>query len=425
MQRLFPVFDRESHRDRLQSRLMIIIGLAMLSYTIVLSLAPIIRSHSIIQPTDFSHWLGLGVWVLCFIFLHHQTTRKLPHRDPYLLPIVAALSGIGLLTIWRLYPNLGLRQTTWMALAALLVFMGVQFPGYLAFLRRYKYIWLVIGLVMTSLTILMGINPSGAGPALWLKAFGVHFQPSELLKLLLIVFLAGYFGDGHRITNNFIQRLIPTLFVVLTAVLLLIFQRDLGTASVFLLIYLSMLLSSQHTRGHLWLAPLMILALGLVGYFFTDTVQTRIDTWLNPFGDPSGASYQIIQSLIAIAEGGLMGSGPGLGSPTLIPVSVSDFIFAAVTEELGFMGAVTLITLIIFLVYRGTDAAKRANTPFQRYLALGLTFYIGMQSALTLSSRPTRFMPFMPRSEKARLIDRPAEISAFLKSGRFSTSVIV
>ncbi len=384
MQKIFPIYNRESQRDRLQSQLMIIAALAMLTYTIILSLAPIVRLHAVIQTFEFEHWLGLAVWVLSFSFLHQQTTRKLPHRDPLLLPIVAMLTGIGLMTIWRLYPNLGLRQSTWLALATLVVFLGIQFPEYLEYLRRYKYLWLITGLVMTGLTVLLGINPSGTGPALWLKVFGVHFQPSEFLKLLLIVFLAGYFGDKERIKSGFIERMIPTLVVIITAVLLLIFQRDLGTASIFLLVYLTMLISTNKDRIFLWLSPILFIALGLIGYLFTDTIHTRINTWFNPFGDPSGASYQILQSLIAIAEGSLIGSGPGLGSPKLVPVSVSDFIFAAIAEELGFMGILTVITLIILLVYRGLKIATNAHRPFRRILALGLTLYLGLQSMLII-----------------------------------------
>ena len=384
MQRLFPVFNRESHRDRLQSQLMIIAGLGMLTYAIILSLAPIIRLHSVIQNVEYKHWIGLGIWALSFTFLHQQTTRKLPRRDPYLLPMVAMLSGIGLMTIWRLYPNLGLRQTIWLALATLLVYLGLQFPQYLAYLRQYKYLWLVAGLVLTGMTILLGINPSGSGPTLWLEIFGVHFQPSEFLKLLLIVFLAGYFSDERRLASPFLDGLIPTLAVILTAVLLLFFQRDLGTASVFLLIYLGILVSAHRARLFLWLVPLLLLVLGLIGYMVIGTVQSRIDTWLNPFGDPSGASYQIVQSLIAIAEGSLMGTGPGLGSPILVPVSVSDFIFSAIAEELGFIGIVLVLSLIILMVYRGTKISFAGKEPFHRYLSLGLIFYFGMQSALII-----------------------------------------
>jgi cell division protein FtsW (lipid II flippase) len=384
MQRIFPIINRESQVDRLQSRLMIIATLSLLTYSIVLSLAPILRTHSDLQQSNFSHWIGFGVWVVCFAFLHHQTTRKLPKHDPYLLPIIGMLSGIGLMTIWRLYPNLGLRQTTWLALACLLFFLGVQFPVYLGFLRRYKYLWLLAGLVMTGLTVLVGINPSGSGPALWLELFGIHFQPSEFLKLLLIVFLAGYFGDKSRITTRIMDSVIPTLIVIFTAILLLIFQRDLGTASIFLLVYLAILISAKQDRVILWLAPGLFIALGLAGYALTETVRSRIDTWLNPFGDPTGSSYQIVQSLIAIAEGSLMGSGPGLGSPNLIPVAVSDFIYAAIAEELGFAGALTIIALIILLVYRGYQISKRTEDAFQRFLVLGLIFYIGTQSALII-----------------------------------------
>lgn len=384
MRRLFPIRDQKSIKDQTQSWLMTIAALAIITYGVILTLAPAVRYQAGSERYQFQHWIGVAIWGIAFSLLHYQTTRKLPQGDPYLLPIIAFLSGIGLMTIWRLFPILGLRQAGWIALSAFVVFLGIQFPGYLLYLRRYKYIWLLIGLILTGLTIFLGTNPLGAGSTRWLALFGIHFQPSEPLKLLLIVYLAGFFTDRVSSYDKKLEGFLPTVIIIVIALLLLVFQRDLGTAMIFLLIYLAMLFTSRGNRGVLWATPILIVAAGAAGYFFIDVVRLRVDTWLNPFGDPTGASYQIIQSMVAIAEGYLIGAGPGLGSPGLIPVSVSDFIFSAIAEELGFLGTTTIICCFIFLLHRGIKLATTTENSFHRYLTLGLVFFFGIQSILII-----------------------------------------
>lgn len=363
---------------------MIIAALIMITYAITLTVAPAVRYHTDVERYQFAHWLGVILWGIAFSFLHQQSMRKLTNRDPYILPVVALLNGIGLMTIWRLYPTFGFRQTIWLAISSLVVFLGFQFPIFLSYLRRYKYIWLILGLVLTALTIFLGSNPSGAGPTLWLEFLGIHFQPSELLKLILIAYLASFFTDRPTVLHRKLENILPTLFVIITALLLLFFQRDMGTASIFLLVYLAMVFTTQENKTILWATPVLVLAAGLTGYFLIDIVQLRIDTWLNPFSDPTGVSYQIIQSMIAIAEGSIIGAGPGLGSPGLIPVSVSDFIFSAIAEESGLLGVVTIILLITILLYRGIKLVIATQNSFHRYLTMGLVFYFGIQSILII-----------------------------------------
>ena len=371
-------------KNRIQMRLMIIATLIIAIYAAILSIAPAIKYHAGSDRFIYSHWTGVFVWIAAFTFLHFQSSRLISHRDPFLLPTTALLSGLGLLTIWRLYPQLGQRQTIWLLLASILVFVGIKFPGFLAYLRRYKYLWLTLGLVLTVLTIFWGTNPAGIGPKLWLRIFNLHLQPSEPLKLLLIIFLAGFFTDRLTAVYGKFKTLLPTFILTGIALLLLLFQRDLGTASIFLLLYLMMLYVSRGKPWMIGLVPLLVILTGFVGYFFIDIVHVRIDTWLNPLSDPSGASYQIIQSLIGIAEGGVIGTGVGLGSPWLIPVSVSDFIFSAVAEELGFFGSSSIILLVIFLLYRGIKIAINTHNSFHRYLSLGIVFYFGIQSIMII-----------------------------------------
>jgi len=384
VQKLFPITNKDSQTDQIQSRLMILAALFMITYGLILSIAPSVRNQTASISYRLDHWVGVVIWAISFALLHRHTAYKLQQRDPFLLPIVAMLNGLGLMTIYRLYPNFGIKQTAWLGLAMIVCFIGIQFPFFINYLRKYKYIWLISGLILTAFTLLLGSNPTGTGPTLWLKIFGVHIQPSELLKLLLLIYLAGYFADHLVIAETFWQSLLPNLLVTSTAVLLLINQRDLGTASIFLMLYLAMLFATRRHKMIMWIAPFAILIAGILGYFFIEIVQLRIDTWLYPFRDPSGASYQIIQSLIAIAEGGLIGTGPGLGSPGLIPVSVSDFIFSAIAEELGFFGIIIVITLFILLLYRGIKIALETPNVFHRYLALGIVFYFGNQTILII-----------------------------------------
>ncbi len=377
--------SKSKQKGEIQQRLLLITAFIVVAYALVLTLAPSIRIRSANGPFQFDHWLGVAGWGISFYLMHHQAKKYLPKLDPYLLPIIAFLSGIGLMTIWRLYPNLGLKQTIWLIISAVVVMAGMRYPSFLETLHKYKYVWLISGLLLTALTIFIGINPNSEnGPTLWLQFLGIHFQPSELLKLLLIVFLAAYFTDRITIVQGRFESLLPTLVLTAAALLILFFQRDLGTASILLLIYLGILFTTRRSRLILIIAPLLMIASGIAGYFFLDVVRLRISTWLSPFSDPSGASYQVIQSMIAIAEGGLIGAGPGLGSPNLIPVSVSDFIFSAIAEELGFIGTTVLIALMIFLIYRGIKLANKTSNAFHRFLTLGIIFYFGVQSILII-----------------------------------------
>lgn len=381
---LFPTAKSPSPTDQKQSGLLTIALFIVLTFALVLSLSPIVRFHG--QPAEYriDHWTGVFVWIAAFGWLNYHSSVKLSKRDPYILPIVSLLTGIGLMTIWRLYPNMGLRQTIWIVIASSIVSLGIEFPSFIDYLRRYKYIWLSIGLVLTGLTFLIGTNPSGNGPLLWLELLGIHFQPSEFLKLFIITFLASFFTDRMVAVQKKFIIFLPTLFIVGTALILLFFQKDLGTAIIFLLIFLGFIFSKKGNHGLFLIVPIAALITIILAYSYIDIVRVRIDAWIDPFGDPSGASYQVIQSMIAIAEGGIIGSGPGLGSPSLVPVSLSDFIFSAISEELGLLGAGLIIFLYIFLIYRAIKLMVSNQHTFDRYLALGLAFYFGIQSSLII-----------------------------------------
>lgn len=393
--------------NRVQGQLLRLTALFLGLYALSITLAPAARARSWQVSYPIYHWTGLLVWFVVFELAHRHSTRKLPDRDPFLLPVVGILSGWGILTIFRLEPGLGLRQSLWLAISVGILILGLRLPKDLGFLRRYKYVWLTCGLVLTTLTLVLGTNPLGSGPRLWLGCCGFYMQPSEPLKLLLIIYLSAYLADRQlyllplAVKGNSSARfsaltllplLAPTLVMTGLAVLLLLAQQDLGTATVFLFLYTTIVFIATGLARFIWPSLLTLGLATVVGYSLFDVVRLRIDAWLNPWTDPSGRSYQIIQSLIAAANGGLFGRGPGMGNPGLVPVPHSDFIFVAILEETGFLGVIVLIGLIGLLLNRGLRLSLQAPTAFHRYLAAGLTAHLVGQSIIIIGGN-LRLLP--------------------------------
>jgi cell division protein FtsW (lipid II flippase) len=376
-------------------------------YSIALTISPAVLNRSWDVPLRWQHWIGAIVWLILFTLAHLSIARRLPNADPYLLPIVLALSAWGNLTIWRLDAYFGLRQTIWAVIAVMALILGTRLPVDLAYLRRYKYVWLFGGLLLTAFTVVLGTNPTGFGPRMWLGCCGVYFQPSEPLKVLLIIYLAAYLAglpdiSGQPAATPLVQKespnkrllplVAPTILMTGVALILLLVQRDLGTAFIFLFLYAAILYVTTGDKRVLVVAGIGILISLIAGYFLFDVVQLRIEAWLNPWLDPSGRSYQIVQSLLALANGGLFGRGPGLGAPGLVPISHSDFIYSAIAEETGLVGTIGLLLLLAFFANRGLRTALRSPDSFRSYLAAGLTTYLIAQSILIIGGN-IRLLP--------------------------------
>jgi len=382
------------HNNRIQNRLVILASVFLFLYSLTLTLSPAGRLRSWEVDYRWFHWTGYFVWLTMIVIANHFSARYLPERDPYLLPIAGLLSGWGLMTIWRLMPGFGLRQTIWIAVAIGVFTVGLRLPSDLDFLRRYKYIWLISGLALTALTLVFGTNPLGSGPRMWLGCCGIYLQPSEPLKLLLIIYLSAYLAQrlphlergGSETTNRsqLLALLTPTLLMTGLALVLLTFQRDLGTASIYLFLYTSIVYVASGRREIVWAGIVILILSGFLGYALFDVVRLRVDAWLNPWLDPSGRSYQIVQSLFAVANGGVLGRGAGLGNPGLVPIPHSDFIFPAIAEESGLIGVLGLVLLVGLLLGRGVRIALYADQPFHSYLATGLTAFLVGQSLLIM-----------------------------------------
>jgi cell division protein FtsW (lipid II flippase) len=329
--------------------------------------------------------LVLPVWAAGAWLLHREANRTIPDRDPFILPIALLLSGWGMLMIWRLNPAFGLRQTLWFSLACLLVLGFYRLDPRLSWLRGYRYLWMAVALTLLSLTLILGTNPLGGEPRLWLGCCGVYFQPSEPLRFFLVAFLASYLGERLRLDGGSTTRLpwkdyLPLILVWGVSVLLLVVQRDLGTGMIFLALLASLLYLATGAWQVLMASAVVAIAGGALSYFLFDVVQVRIQAWINPWLDPSGASYQIVQSLISIASGGIVGRGPGLGSPGFVPASHTDFIFTAIAEEFGLLGGIAILTLFAVLISRGLKIGLSHSDMFARFLSAGLTIAIGLQA---------------------------------------------
>jgi cell division protein FtsW (lipid II flippase) len=394
------LFETSSPTDRIQGRLLLLAGVFLFLFCLALSFSPAARVRSWEAGYRWDHWIGLVIWVVLFTAAHIQTALRLPDRDPYLLPAAALLSGWGLLLTWRLIPAFGQRQTLWLVVALVLFLYALRLPSDLAPLRRYKYLWLSGGLLLTALTFLFGTNPGGPNfPRLWLGGPAVFLQPTEPLKLFLVIYLAAYLAGSSRspaqvvrVSANMLPLLAPTFIMTGLAMLLLFFQRDLGTATLFLFLYAITVYLASGKKAVLVFSAVMLAASAVSGYLMFDVVRLRVDAWLNPWNDPAGRSYQIVQALIAIANGGIFGRGPGLGSPGLVPLPHSDFIYTTLVEEMGLAGGIGLLAVLALVAARGLRTALLAPDAYRRYLAAGLTAFLVGQSILIIGGN-LRLLP--------------------------------
>ena len=318
-----------------------------------------------------------------FALAHVFLSRYLPEHDPFLLPVAALLTGWGLLLIGRLAANFLVRQTLWLWISTVALLATVRLGRDLRWLRRFRYTWLFGGLALLAATLVLGVNPSGYGPRLWLGAGGVYFQPSELLKLLMVVYLASYLAEKGELLTSEGRRVGrwhlpppayagPLLAMFGLAVVLLAWQQDLGAAMLFLFTFLAMLYLATGQWGYVAAGLALFLVAGLAGYRLSDRIALRVDGWLNPWPEASGRAFQIVQSLLAFGAGAVFGQGLGLGSPTYIPAVHTDFIFAAIGEEFGLAGVLAVVALYAALMLCGFRVAARATRPFERFLAAGL-----------------------------------------------------
>jgi cell division protein FtsW (lipid II flippase) len=350
-----------------------------------------------------------GAYYAGTLFVLYLGVRLLlPHSDVLLLPLVTLLTGIGLVMIFRLTYNiegvesLATTQAIWILIGSGTLFLMVLFLRNYHRLFDYKYLFAFAGVFLIASTFTpLGYEVNGA--RLWVDLGPVNFQPSEFARIALIVFFAGYLAEKRDLlaatSSTFLGVQIPAIkyfgpvaFVWAASLGLLVFEKDLGSSLLFFAVPLLMLYAATGRIAYVILGTVLFSAGSFVTFLLFDHVQVRVQAWLDPWQDPDGTGFQILQSIFNIADGGLLGTGLGAGYAQTIPEVETDFVFSAIASELGLLGATAVLLAFLIFVYRGTKIALLAEDDASKLLAFGLTAMFALQT-LVIVGGVTKAIP--------------------------------
>jgi cell division protein FtsW (lipid II flippase) len=355
--------------------------------------------------------LTYGAIFLALCLAGHVVIRfALPNADPYLFPLGAVLASVGIVMVYRIDPTLARQQAQWMVFGLILfaaTILALRGRG-VAVLERYRYTIAAVGIGITVLPRLPGIGGEVNGAYLNVHVGSISFQPAELAKIAVVIFLASYLRDNRQILVTAGRRVLgvtlppmkqfgPMLAVWGAAMATLLLTRELGTSLMFYGAFLALLYVAT---GRLSFPLIGLLAFALGAWFLAvhvSHVHARVLAWEHPFDKTLyeakvGGSYQLAQSLFAQADGGLLGTGFDQSLLKLIPIPESDMIYAVITNELGLAGAAALLLTYLLFVARGLKIAMLARDSFSKLLATGLAFTVAMQ-VFVIVGGVTRVIP--------------------------------
>ncbi len=360
-------------------------------------------------PADI---IGYGSWLAALMVGAHIVVRIVaPYADPVLLPVVAALNGLGLAMIHRIDlakdQTFARQQLTWMTVGVILFAATLLIVRDHRVLARFTYTsgLLAIALLLSPLVPVLGYAANGA--RIWVHLGPFNFQPGEAAKVLLVVAFAGYLVvhrdalalAGRRVLFIDLPRgrdLGPVVAMWLVSLAVLVFQRDLGSSLLFFGLFLVMLYVATERPGWLVVGGLLFVAGAYGGYHAFSHVQERFDYWLHPFqyydGPPGANSYQLVEGMFGFAWGGLIGRGLGQGDPARTPEASSDFIMAAIGEELGLTAVIAVLLLYGVIVERSLRAALISRDGFGKLMATGLAAVFAIQVFVVIGG-VTRLIP--------------------------------
>lgn len=343
------------------------------------------------EQVQILYYSGLLVGLLFFVHLVLVAVGR--GTDQFLFPIAAMLSFLGLLGVYRVDPQMALKQWLWIILGLISFTLVTIFLKNYRKLEDYKFLFMALAILFLLITALLGETVGGAKA--WLELGGFRFQPAEIVKILVIFFLASFLQeikgallDSHNEVLTILMEpraMAPIIIMAIAALGLLAIQKDLGAALIFFGIFLIMLYTSTGSFAFLATGLGIFLVGATIAYYIFAHIRIRFLAWLDPWTRIDGSGYQITQSLFALASGGIFGSGYGLGQPQVIPAAATDLIFAVLTEELGLLGGICIILLFLLLSYRGFRIALVSNNNFGVLLATGITTLFALQSFIILS----------------------------------------
>jgi cell division protein FtsW (lipid II flippase) len=378
---------------QLELKLLVVAGIIMLNGVLAVNLA---------NGSINYEFLGIIFIVFAAFIVANTVLRKAGHTgDPLLLPLAALLVGVGLITILRLKPNLFFIQSMWVGVGLITFLLTVFFAKRLEQVAYFKYVCGFIGVGLLLTAIIFGVDIGGHKS--WVIMGPIRFQPSEFAKIFIVLFLAAYLSERRELLTLATKHygpfvlphprfIAPLIAVWGMAMLMFVLQRDMGAALLFFGIATIMTYMVSGRLSYIIIGFILFLVGSVICYKFYSHIQTRVDIWLNPWADPNGGAYQIVQSLFALGSGGIMGSGLTYGFPTMIPEVHTDFIFAAIGEEMGLIGAGAIIIIYILLIYRAFRASLLSIMPFSMLIAGGLAVSMALQIFLIIGG-VTNFFP--------------------------------
>jgi len=340
----------------------------------------------------------ISAWIL-----HYVLRKYVLNADGLLLPLAFLLNGLGIAMIYRLDlaeitrggQDLFAERQVWLSCFAMLIAaIVVRLVRNPLVLRRFPYLAGAAAVVLLLLPAAPVIGRTFNGATLWIAIGDLSFQPGEIAKILLAIFFAGYLVSrkgplseiGSRVLGMRIPRakdLGPILLFWVASIAVLVIQRDLGTSILYFGLVLVMIYTATGRGFYVGIGLVMMVTGALVASRLFGYVGARFDSWLAPFATENytapGVSYQLVQGLFGMAHGDVIGAGLGSGFPQLIPLAESDFIFAALGEELGLAGIFAILAIYLLIVYRGLRIANTHQDDFSKLLALGLSFVLGLQ----------------------------------------------
>lgn len=329
--------------------------------------------------------------VLALFIIMYSTLVIGNMGDKFILLMIFMLLSIGVIILCRINVKYGFRQILWILIGGVAFFVAYYVYYHVKLWDKIWYVYFSLGIILFLLTLLVGTTINGSRN--WIMLGGMNFQPSEITKILFIMGLACYYSGAW--SKPLLGKIPPkyvTLAVAYIYVGFLVLQRDWGTILVMFSIYMFMMYVYESDKK---LLPANIVALGIIGMFgykFLYHIQVRISTWIDPWSDIANKGYQITQSLFGIASGGYFGRGLGNGSPYYIPEVHSDFIFAAICEEMGVFGGVAVILLFFLIAYRCFNISIMTENNFDKAVSFGITVMFALQAFIIIGG-VIKFIP--------------------------------
>jgi cell division protein FtsW (lipid II flippase) len=352
-------------------------------------------------PPDL--WAILAGVIGLFVVAHLAVRRFAPEADPTLLPLTALLTGFGFMLISRLDRDLARVQAVWAAAGVGAFVVTLVVVRRLRTLERYRYTFLLLGVLALVLPLFPAIGQEINGARLWVRVGPLNFQPGEAAKVLLVIFFAAYLVDKRELLKSGTRSiggltipdpkyLGPLLLAWSASLVILVRQKDLGSSLLFFAVFAAMLYVATERASYLLVGLALFLGGATIAYQLFTHVQERVSTWRNPWPVAQDEGFQLVQSMFAFGSGGFAGTGLGLGSPTTIPNVATDFVFSAIGEELGLIGGVAIIAAVLLMCGSGYRIAVQSDRPFPKLFAAGLTTIIGLQTFVIVGG-VTRVIP--------------------------------